>query len=221
VLKNAGVVVPTPSYIEPFQERYITNTAWLDSDQPEPITDSVENPLIDTVDPVVTKSGDPAVAHIGDAVTFVITATNRGVANATGVRITDQVEPYLDIVEVTASRGTVTWDNVTRLIVVDIGTLGPGEVVTITVRAVVNSNAAPPPVTIRNQAVLDYEQGEPIGSEIVTVLVPPRGPAEIPEPGTWIPVLGGFAVLAGYVWLRRARLPKSLRLRKSLVKGSF
>jgi uncharacterized repeat protein (TIGR01451 family) len=207
VLKNAGSSVPTPSYIQPFQERYITNTARLDSDQTEPLTDTVNNPLIDTVDPVVTKGGDPAVAHIGDPVTFTITATNRGVANATGVRVTDQVEYYLDIVEVVASRGTVTWDNVTRLIEVDIGTLAPGEVVVITVHAVVNFNAAPPPVTIRNQAVLNYDQGEPVGSEIVTVLVPrPHGPAEIPEPGTWLLLIGAFAALAGYIWLaRRAR----------------
>ena len=204
VLKDAGPVVPTPSYIEPFQATNITNTAWLDSDQTELISDTVENPLVDIVDPAITKNGDPAVAHIGDPVTFVITATNRGVANATGVRVTDQVEHYLDIVEVTASRGTITWDNVTRLIVVDIGTLGPGEIVVITVHAVVNSNAAPPPVTIRNQAVLTYDQGDPHGSEIVTVLVPPTYmPPQIPEASTWLTLLGGLAALAGYVWLRR------------------
>lgn len=164
----------------------------------------MEDPLVDIVDPAITKSGDPAVAHIGDPVIFVITATNRGVANATGVQVTDQVERYLDIVGVTASRGTVTWDNVTRRIVVDIGILAPGEIVVITVHAVVNSNAAPPPVTIHNQAVLTYDQGDPHGSEIVTVLVPSTYiPPEIPEASTWLPLLGGLAVLAGYVWLRR------------------
>ncbi|RLC58240.1 MAG: hypothetical protein DRI80_14045 [Chloroflexota bacterium] len=169
------------------------------------------------IDPRITKSGDPSQAHIGDQVTFTLTAHNYGNTPATGVRVTDQIESYLDITRVTASKGTVSWDNVSRLVTVDIGTLAPNEEVTITIETVVNETATPAPLLIENQAHLTFNEGEQRDSEIVTVEIieespaetatpspePSGAPPEIPEPLTLLLLGSGLASLAGYAALRR------------------
>ena len=169
------------------------------------------------IDPRITKSGDPSQAHIGDQVTFTLTAHNYGNTPATGVRVTDQIESYLDITRVTASKGTVFWDNVSRLVTVDIGTLAPDEEVTITIETVVNETATPAPLLIENQAHLTFNEGEQRDSEIVTVEIieespaetatpspePSGAPPEIPEPLTLLLLGSGLASLAGYAALRR------------------
>jgi len=172
------------------------------------------------IDPRITKSGDHSQARIGDQVTFTLVAHNYGDTPATGVRVTDQIESYLDIIQVTASRGTVSWDNVSRLVTVDIGTLAPGEEVTITIETVVNETATPVPLLIENQAHLTFNEGGQRDSEIVTIEIiedepqetvtpspepptPSAPPPEIPEPLTLFLLGGGLASLAGYAALRR------------------
>ena len=169
--------------------------------------------------PRINKSGTPSQAHIGDEVTFTLVARNDGNSPATGVRVTDQIESYLDITQVTTSKGTVSWNNVSRLVTVDIGTLAPAEQVTIVIRTIVNETASPLPMTIENQAHLTFNEGEEIDSEIVIVeiieetpektVTPTPGPIpwspppEIPEPLTLFLLGGGLMSLAGYATLRR------------------
>jgi uncharacterized repeat protein (TIGR01451 family) len=166
-------------------------------------------------EPRITKSGDPSQALIGDHVTFTLVARNYGNVAATGVQVTDQIESYLDIFQVTASKGTVSWDNASRLVVVDIGTLAPDEAVTITIETVVNETATPTPLIIENQAHLTFNEGNQRDSEIVTIEIistlppepeppaPAAPPSEIPEPLTLFLLGGGLASLAGYATLRR------------------
>ncbi len=174
------------------------------------------------VDPHITKSGDPSQARIGDAVTFTLIARNEGNTEATGVVVTDQIESYLDITGVTSTKGTVTWDNVSRLVTVDIGTLAPAEEVTITIATVVNETATPAPLLIENQAHLEFNEGEQRDSETVIVEIIEEAleetptptpeepsaagpPPEIPEPMTLLLLGGGLASLAGYATFRRRR----------------
>jgi uncharacterized repeat protein (TIGR01451 family) len=179
----------------------IVNTATMTSDQTEELTSSVTNPLIGTVDPQITKQGDPAQAQIGDIVTFTIWVSNTGSINATGVTVRDDIANYLDILSVVTTKGTPTITGQT--VVVDIGTLAPGELVSITIRTRVNSNAAPPPVNIVNDAHLTFSQGDPRDSERVVVRVPggggggddgddddgPPPPAPTPTPFATVPVI--------------------------------
>ncbi|MBC7251856.1 MAG: DUF11 domain-containing protein [Anaerolineae bacterium] len=179
-----------------------------------------EEPVPTLVDPHITKSGDPSQARIGDAVTFTLVARNEGNTEATGVVVTDQIESYLDITGVTSTKGTVTWDNVSRLVTVDIGTLAPTEEVTITIETVVNETATPAPLLIENQAHLEFNEGEQRDSETVIVEIVEEAlevtptptpeepsaagpPPEIPEPMTLLLLGGGLASLAGYATFRR------------------
>ncbi|MCR4406933.1 MAG: cohesin domain-containing protein [Anaerolineae bacterium] len=189
-------------------------------------TDSADVAIVTETEPLprIHKSGTPSQAHIGDAVTFTLVARNDGNSPATGVQVTDQIESYLDITQVTTSKGTASWNNVSRLVTVDIGTLAPAEQVTIIIDTVVNETATPLPLTIENQAHLDFNEGEEIDSEIVIIEIleePPEetvtptpspttpGPAplspppEIPEPLTLFLLGGGLMSLAGYATLRR------------------
>jgi uncharacterized repeat protein (TIGR01451 family) len=184
-------------------EASIVNTATMTSDQTEELTSSVTNPLIGTVDPQITKQGDPAQAQIGDIVTFTLWVSNTGNVNATGVTVRDDIANYLDILSVAYTKGTLVSPPPAGLVVVDIGTLAPGELVSITIRTQVNDNAAPPPVNIINEANLEFEQGVPRDSERVVVRVPgggggggdddddddgPPPPAPTPTPFATVPV---------------------------------
>jgi len=176
-------------------------------------TDSADVAVITETEPMprINKSGTPSQAHIGDEVTFTLVARNDGNSQATGVHVTDQIESYLDITQVTSSKGTASWNNVSRLVTVDIGTLAPDEAVTIIVKTVVNETATPLPLIIENQAHLTFNEGGQRDSEIVTVEIiaedqsehPAAPPSEIPEPLTLFLLGGGLASLAGYAKLRR------------------
>jgi uncharacterized repeat protein (TIGR01451 family) len=183
-------------------EASIVNTATMTSDQTEELTSSVTSPLIGTVDPQITKQGDPAQAQIGDIVTFTLWVSNTGNVNATGVTVRDDIANYLDILSVAYTKGTLVSPPPAGLVVVDIGTLAPGELVSITIRTQVNDNAAPPPVNIINEANLEFAQGVPRDSERVVVRVPggegggdddddddgPPPPAPTPTPFVTVPV---------------------------------
>jgi uncharacterized repeat protein (TIGR01451 family) len=96
-------------------------------------------------DPAVTKYGDPASAVVGDIVTFVITVTNLGGANADNVVLVDTKPAFLDILAVSITPGsgfptTISGNTIT----IDFGTLTPGETYTIQVITRVNSLGTPP-----------------------------------------------------------------------------
>ncbi len=174
-------MVTAPIIRQPLPSGGIENVADLDSDQTDPITDTVENPLIDTVDPVVTKSGDPHEAQIGDIVTFTLEVTNQGVANATGVQVIDSIFPFLDILSVETTKGTVTILEST--VFVNIGTLAPGEVVIITILTRVNDQATPPTEVV-NQTQIVYNEGPEEPSLPVIIYIPPEG---VPTPTSLVP----------------------------------
>ncbi len=96
-------------------------------------------------DPAVTKFGDPASATVGDIVTFVITVTNLGTANADNVVLVDTKPAFLDILAVNISPGpgfptTIIGNTLT----VNFGTLTPGETYNVQVVTRVNSLGTPP-----------------------------------------------------------------------------
>lgn len=93
-------------------------------------------------DPAITKSASAGEARVGDEITFTISVTNNGPATANDVVVSDPVAPYLDILDVTASRGSVATSG--NIVTVTIGAVAQGEVVTIRIRTRVNEQAQPP-----------------------------------------------------------------------------
>ena len=93
-------------------------------------------------DPAVTKSVNVSEARIGDEITFTITVTNKGPGTAEDVVVNDSIPDYLDVIQATTTRGNISSSG--RTVRVDIGSVAPGDVVTIRIRVRVNERAQPP-----------------------------------------------------------------------------
>jgi hypothetical protein len=91
-------------------------------------------------------------------------------SNATNVQVVDVLPIYVDILSVDVTGGT--YDVAGRVCTWTIPVLAPSQVEHMVIRTVVNNNATPPPVTMRNQATLRFDQGGARTSNVVTVKVP-------------------------------------------------
>lgn len=94
-----------------------------------------------TPNPGVTKGVSPSSAKIGDKLTITLKITNNGSAPATNVVVKDSFNTYsyLDIYNLTTTKGT---RNITgRTAIVNVGSVAPGETVNITIVIRVNASA--------------------------------------------------------------------------------
>ncbi len=108
------------------------------------VTITVPAPPIDLVTVKTLASGNPNPAA-GDIVTFEITVTNNGPADATGVSLTDQIPTGLNP---TANNGNVTAGSYsTATGIWDIGTLANGASATLTIEGIVDGSVAGQPIT--------------------------------------------------------------------------
>jgi uncharacterized repeat protein (TIGR01451 family) len=129
---TAEVITPSPR----------ANTATVDhSDQfdPNPANNSDTasvNPLEANL--ALSKTVSDATPNVGDTITFTVTLTDNGPADATGVEVTDLLPAGLTFVSDAPSQGT--YDTVTGIWVV--GTLANGVQATLTLIARVDSPAA-------------------------------------------------------------------------------
>jgi len=128
---------------------------------------------------VITKRGDPALAMPGEEVTFYIEATNRGQEAAVDVVVVDELPEYLEILQVTATQGTVTVEG--QVVTVDVGVIGSGFVIQITIHTRVRLDA-PAPIDLQNVAQLHSPNGGDHTSPPATVVVP----------GESLPLTGGI-----------------------------
>ncbi|RPI86904.1 MAG: sortase [Chloroflexi bacterium] len=94
-----------------------------------------------TPNPGATKSVLPAQAGIGQNFAFTIRLTNDGTAPSLNVVLTDSIASYtyLDILSVTTSQGSQTING--RTTTVSIGTINPGQIVTVVITIRVNNTA--------------------------------------------------------------------------------
>ncbi len=88
-------------------------------------------------DPLITKSVSASTARVGDIVEYTLRVTNHGPGPATDVVATDALPSFLSLYFATTTRGLITTSGNT--LSVQIGTVAPGEVITIRVQALVNS----------------------------------------------------------------------------------
>jgi LPXTG-site transpeptidase (sortase) family protein len=99
----------------------------------------------------VTKGGDPLTAQVGDTVTYTIEVFNNGSVDATNVTVEDTKPSFLTITNVSVVPDTnptdlalITWVINGSTLTVDIGTVTPTDLFTITVETVVNGLGQPP-----------------------------------------------------------------------------
>ncbi|MGC8874763.1 MAG: DUF11 domain-containing protein [Chloroflexia bacterium] len=165
-------------------------------------------------DPQISKTGDVTCCSPGDPVIFTIVVTNVGTADATNVVVRDTLPPELQLREVTTTKGTVIVSG--NSFQVNIGAVAPGEIVTITVRAVV-ADWAPVDTVVTNTATLESDQAtredsfdlllKERGACPTPVILPPTGGIPEPAGGTslWLLLLGILLVLAGIALTLRSR----------------
>ncbi len=154
------------------------------------------------LDPAISKVGDPLAATVGETVTWTIWVTNTGSIPLAPIFVNDPIPDMFDIISVTTTKGTATISG--QVVTVNIGTLDPGETVTIEIETVANADASAGEVC--NVA---YTGVEASGEACITLF-----PGELPPTGggslAWLAWLGVASVgglifgLGGWVLKRRS-----------------
>ena len=138
-------------------------------------------------DPLVTKSVNVGEARIGDEVTFTIKVTNRGDDTANDIVVTDPIPDYMDVIEATTTRGNVSSSG--RTVIVNVGSVAPGEEVTIRIRVRINERAQPP-VGRNGVSITTSSPGDDPGnnsSEVTFGIVGEATPTAEPRTATPLP----------------------------------
>ncbi|MDH3748046.1 MAG: hypothetical protein OER97_07535, partial [Gammaproteobacteria bacterium] len=115
---------------------FIDNTATGDSVQTDPLSDSEQVPVIQSPAHTLTKTFDEDDVGVGEMGTFTLVYTNTGNVTLSDIDITDAVDPRLVVDSVTPSVGSCTNldnDNDDQTILCEVGSLAPGNSVTVTV----------------------------------------------------------------------------------------
>ncbi len=163
------------------------------------------------------KRAQPSVVLPGEQVTFTIIATNPTGSALTGVVITDTLDAaFFDaILELSTTKGTTAITGPLSA-TVTIGTLAPGETVTVTILARVRGDITGAKDT-QNVALMVSNETDPIAAQAVVALItlpntgyPPSGTVDqstvllqVARLGVLIALLAG--VLLGAAWWRRSR----------------
>ena len=141
-------------------------------------TESEKQPTVSKPNVTITKTANVSSVTVGGSITYTITATNTGDADATDVKITDTLPTGVTYVSSSdggsLTNGTVTWE---------IGTLASNASKSVTVTVTADQTG-----TAVNTAYIDYTEngGDPIPSTAVTTSVTSGGgttPTD-PTPGT-------------------------------------
>jgi LPXTG-site transpeptidase (sortase) family protein len=88
-------------------------------------------PITLVIDPAIAKSVNPTRVFAGQTATYTLVVTNNGSAPATNVVVTDTLSSLFEIVQASATRGSADVDGQT--VTFGIGTVNPGEVITLTI----------------------------------------------------------------------------------------
>ena len=93
------------------------------------------------VDPFINKTGDPNLVLPGEQVVFTLTVGNNGTAPATNVIVIDPVPDPFVVQSATTTQGTYVIDGNT--VTFYIGTVQPGQIVTLTIVTLVSDDIDP------------------------------------------------------------------------------
>lgn len=100
------------------------------------------SPEVEYTDPGITKQANVQEAHVGDIVVYTLTVSNFGNLPAEDVVVHDPLPSFLAVLNVTASRGQIGVNGAN--VSVTLGTVTPGEVITIQITTQVVAGALPP-----------------------------------------------------------------------------
>jgi uncharacterized repeat protein (TIGR01451 family) len=123
-----------------------------DAAQHAGVSGSFDVVLSDDIAVRVTPSADPV--PVGETLTFFMTVSNAGPNASTGVRLTNTLPANATYVASTTDRGTVSTNG--GAVIADIGTLGNGEVATVSVSVLPEGLGI-----ITNTVVIRRDQAEP------------------------------------------------------------
>jgi len=170
---------------------------------------NVGTPNLNIGDPILAKHSNVSLAQPGSPVGFTLTVTNIGTAPATGVVVTDPIPSPLILQSASATQGTFSINQATNTVVFNVGTVNPGQVITLTVNTIV-SPSAKPPIDITNTATLNDNGGHSsVSSAAIHVTaggLPATGehPEDTSTPGLWIGALI-VVLIGGFVTVRVVR----------------
>lgn len=136
-------------------------------------------PWLVFADPAITQAANITEAQVGDVVDFTLTVSNEGALEATDVVVMDVLPGFIKLVNAGATRGQSVTENNT--VTVKIGTVVPGEVITIRVTGRMIAAASAP--NNRNTATLSTSSptdNPANNSDSVSITV--RNPSARPSP---------------------------------------
>jgi len=149
-----------------------------------------------------------AQAPVGTQVIFTIVVTNNGTADAANVMVSDPVPSQFQVLSAGTTKGTVQING--QVVAVNIGTLAPGEVVTITIVTRAQTPTLGPVPNKATAIYYDLNGGNPNGvtavatvdAEIIKSLLPHSGRSDFGV--AW--VLAFALGCGGGAWLVHRRL---------------
>ncbi|WP_045213628.1 isopeptide-forming domain-containing fimbrial protein [Desulfonatronovibrio magnus] len=153
-----------------------------DGNQPTSITAGGASPDLKLQKRVflAVDQGGTGVANPGDTLEYRMTLVNTGSGAASNVRLNDDIPAYTTIVpgSVFTSLGAVVTEDPVS---VNIGTLNPGQSVTVSFRVTINSDI-PEGTVISNTAVVSSEELDDVPSDDDTPTLIPVQPGDDPSP---------------------------------------
>ncbi|MBL7065297.1 MAG: DUF11 domain-containing protein, partial [Anaerolineae bacterium] len=148
--------------VDPSTTGTLVNTATVSGNETDPILSNntdTEGTTVDTeTDLAITKSGNPSTVIAGETLTYILTASNNGPSDATGVTVTDILPPGVTFQSDMHSQGS--YDSDTG--VWTVGNVGNGDSATLTILASVAS-PLPSGTILTNDATIGGDQTDPNG----------------------------------------------------------
>ncbi|WP_328331596.1 hypothetical protein OHA70_11840 [Kribbella sp. NBC_00382] len=140
----------------------LVNSATATSTTPDPETANntgrTSDNLSASADLAITKTAQPAPVQAGKPVTYLLTITNNGPSAARSVTVTDPVPAPLKYVSAASSKGSC--DQADGTVTCAVGTVAPGDEITISV--VANVPSGTPPNELANTAEVSSPTPDPV-----------------------------------------------------------
>jgi uncharacterized repeat protein (TIGR01451 family) len=174
---TATIVVATSDLSTP----QVTNSVVLqcpDEAVPGDATDTVTTLVGAHADLSVTAVA-PTVVAPGQNITYIVTVTNNGPSQATGVTLTDTLPPNTIFLSAVPSRGTSTFDG-NSTVTTAIGTLDPGSSpVTVTIVVATTAGTASPVTTTTSVQASETDQDPSNNTATATTTVVPLADLQV------------------------------------------